>query len=141
MCLGANRAMPVHFAMVVAHVGTGAAESDAIGQLRFQKLPMPGLVRARHDAARGVADGGAIEIETDAGYETRHVALGQAGVGAGRAGFDATKTGVNASAHGLRVGGFLGVRTEHGADGNGGHEAIPFLPPLQNTPAPKWFRV
>ena len=48
-------------------VGAGAAECDAVGELRFEQLAVAGLVRARHDVAGRVAHRGAIEVEPDAG--------------------------------------------------------------------------
>ena len=131
---GADAAMPVHFAVVAAFLGAGAAERDAVRQLRLEKLAVAGLVGARHDIAGGVAHRGAIQIEPDARDQMRDVALGQAGVGAGRAGFHAAEACVDAAAHGVGVRGLLGVGAEHGADGDCGHGTF-LSAPRSKTPA------
>ena len=113
--------MPVPIAMRIARIRAGTAECDAVGKLRFEKLAMPGLVRARHDAAGGAAHRGAVEVEPDAADEVGNVTLGQAGIGAGRAGLDAVEACVDAAAHDLGMGRFFRVRPEHGADGDGRH--------------------
>src|SRR5262249_45217654 len=107
--LGADRAMSMPVAVRVARIGAGAAKRDTVGELRFEKLAVAGLVRARHDAAGGAAHRCAIEIEPDAADEMRDVALGEARIGAGGAGLDAVETCVDATAHGLGVGGLFGV--------------------------------
>ena len=99
--------MPVHLAVAAALVGAGAAESDAIGQQRLEQLPVPRFVGSRHDVAGGVAHRRAIEIEADAGYEVRDVALRQTGVGAARARLDTIETCVDTAAHGLGVSGLF----------------------------------
>jgi hypothetical protein len=124
----------VHLAVTAAFIGTGAAESDAIRQLRFEKLAMAGFVGAGHDIAGGIAYRGAIEIEPDACDQVRDVALGQAGVGAGCARFHAAKAGVDTTTHGVGVCGLFGVGAEHGADGDCGHDVsfrLPAAKPLR----------
>ena len=96
--------MPMPIAMRVACIRTGAAERDAVGKLCFEKLAVSGLVRTRHDAAGGVANRAAVEVEPDAADEVGNVALGQAGIGAGGAGLDAVEACIDAAAHGLGVG-------------------------------------
>src|SRR5690349_16780072 len=65
--VGTDAAMLVHLRMMSAFAGARAAECDTGGKLRFQKLPVPGLVGPRNDGAGSCADLGAIEVEADAG--------------------------------------------------------------------------
>ena len=71
--VGTDAAMLVHLRMMSAFAGAGAAEGDAGGELRFQELPVAGLVGPRDDGAGGGADLGAIKIEADAGNKPRQV--------------------------------------------------------------------
>src|SRR6266567_2642017 len=121
--------MPMPFAMVRAFVGASPAERDAVGELGFEKLAVPGLVRSRHDAASGAAHRRAVEVEADAPDEALDVAFRQARIGAGGAGFDAAKASIDATAHRLGVGGLFRMRAEHGADGDCGHGFSSLLAP------------
>jgi hypothetical protein len=124
--------MPVHVGMLGAFGSAGATKRDANGQLRFEQLPMARLIGARHDVAGGVAHRAAIEVEANAGDKTRYVALGQAGIGAGGAGFHAIEAGVDAAAHRVGVSRLFGMRSEQGADGDGGHGSrLPCGPCMQ----------
>src|SRR5689334_4089034 len=132
--------MAMHLGVAAALVGAGAAERDAVGELGFEQLAVSGLVGTRHDAASGAADGGAVEVETDAGDKVLHVALRQAGVGAGGAGLDTAEARVDASAHRLGVSGLFRMGAEHGADGDCGHELSSFcLPRCKTPPIREWF--
>jgi hypothetical protein len=99
--------MLVRCRMTPAFLGAGTAESDAGGQLRFQRLTISCLVGARNDAAGGGADGGAIQIEPDAGNHALDVFFRQAGVRAGRASLDADGTSVDTGADRLGMGGMI----------------------------------
>ena len=124
----------MHIAMGPAFVGASPAERDAVGELGFEKLAVPGLVRSRHDIAGGVAHRRAVKVEADAGDETLDVTFRQARIGAGGAGFDAAKARVDTAAHRLGMGGLFRMRAEHCADGDCGHGLCSFSAPrLRNT--------
>ena len=126
--VGTDAAMLVLVGMTRALAGAGAAEGDASRQLGFQRLPVSGLVGARHDTAGGSANRGAIQIEPDARDQMRDIALGQTRVGAGGARFHAAEAGVDAATHGVRMCWLFGVGAEHGADGDCGHDVSFRLP-------------
>src|SRR5437868_5290757 len=132
--------MPVHLGVTRAFRSAGAAERDAVGELRFDKLAMPGLVGARHDAAGGVADRGAIEIEPDAGHQVGNLSFGQTRIRASGAGLDAAEARVDAAAHRLGVSGPFGMRAEHRAHGNRGHGTFSwrFLFPASRRETPSY---
>src|SRR5215213_4842676 len=118
--VGTDAAMLVLVGMTSALAGAGAAEGDASRQLGFQRLPVSGLVGARHDTAGGSANRGAIQIEPDAGDQGFDVLFRQAGVGAGGAGLQAERAGVDACSNGIGVSRMFGMGSEHGAhDGHG----------------------
>lgn len=121
----ADAAMFVFFRMAAAFGGTGAAESDAGGELSFQRLPISCLICARDHAAGGGAHRRAIQIEADAGDQRFNMLFGKACVGAGGACLDAKRTSIDTCADGIRMGRMLGMRAEHGADD--GHAAVPFF--------------
>ena len=99
--VGANAAMLVLVGMTVAFAGAGAAESDAGRQLGFERLPVPSLVRARHDAAGCGADRRAIEVQPDAGNQALDMFFREACIRAGGAGFNAERAGVDAGGDGV----------------------------------------
>jgi len=107
--------MLVLVGMAIALGRTGAAESNASRQLRFQWLAVTRLVGARHDAAGGGADRRAVQIQPYAGDQALYVLFREASVRAGGAGFDAERAGVDARRDGVRMGRMLGMRSEHGA--------------------------
>ena len=113
--LRANAAMFVLVGMTAAFIGTSAAEGNAGRQLGLQRLPVTGLVRARHDAAGGSTNRGAIEVQPDAGDQVLDVLFRETGIGTGRAGLNAKRAGVDTSRDGVRVSRMFGMRSKHGA--------------------------
>ena len=113
--------MAVHLGMMRAFGRASAAERDGVGELRFEKLAVAGLVGARQDIAGRVAHRGAIEIEPDASDEVTDVTFGKTSIRAGGASLDAVETSVDAATHRLSVGGPFGMRPEQRADGDSGH--------------------
>src|SRR5581483_6021415 len=86
---GGDAAVFVPFGMARTFGGAGAAKSDAGGELRFQRLPVAGFIGARDHASGRGADGGAIEVEPNAGNQRLDMALGETSVRAGGAGLAA----------------------------------------------------
>lgn len=133
--LGADFAMLVQFGMALTFGGTRARESDAGGELRFQKLPVADFVGAGQNAAGRCADRGAIVVETDTGYQSVNMLLGETGVGARRAGLYAPITGIDATAQGIGVARLFRVRAEHRSDSDGGHGGFPSIRACPTTRA------
>ena len=113
--VGADLAMLVLVSVSAALTGASAAEGSAGGELRFQRLAVPRLIRPRHDATRGGTDRRAIQIETNTGDHALDVLLREACIRASGACLDAERAGVDASCDGVRVSRMLGVGSKHGA--------------------------
>ncbi len=96
--------MFVFFRMAAAFRGTGAAESDAGGELSLQRRPISCLICARDHAAGGGAHCRAIQIEADAGDQRFNMLFGKTCVGAGGACLEANRAGIDAGADGIRMG-------------------------------------
>ena len=122
--LGADFAMFVHLRMAGAFRGTGAAEGDAGGQLRFEELTVTDLVGAGHDARGRGANGSAILVEAYAGDQSLDVLGRKARIRASGAGFNAGGTGGDTAADGIDMTRLLRMGTEHRADGDCGHAEI-----------------
>jgi hypothetical protein len=133
--LGADLAMLVQFGMALTFGRTGAGESDTGGELRFQKLPVPDFVGAGQNASGRCADRGTIVVETDTGYQSVNMLLGETGVGARRAGLYAPVTGVDATAQGIGVARLFRMRAEHRSDSDGGHGDFPSIRACPTTRA------
>jgi hypothetical protein len=135
--LGADFAMLVQFSMTLTFCRTRARESDAGGELRFQKLTVSDLVGAGQNAAGRCADCCAILVETDAGYQSLDMLLGETGVGARRAGLYAPETRIDATAQGIGVARLLRMRAEHRSNSEGGHGGFPSTRACPTTRAAK----
>lgn len=124
--LGADFAMPVHIRMALAFCSASTRKRDAGGKLRFEQLAVTNLVGPRQDAAGRSTNRSAVVVESDATDQPCDILLGKACIRAGRAGFHAGKAGFDAAADRVGMAWLLRMRMEHGSDGNGRHEYLPF---------------
>ena len=116
--LGARAAVLVMLGVALALRTTGAACNQAAFK-RCANHADVGRGLAGHDAARGIADVGAVEAEANAADQILHAALGEVSVGAAGTGSGAVAARLDTAHERIEIAGRrYGMRLEHLSNGH-----------------------